>query len=183
LLDPNIFYLVGEKGTGKTAYATFLANNEYKNHKVSIFDVRQTEYQKFLELKKQGHLPLSEYAEVWRTLLLIATATTILALSEAPSYLRRFTKLNNLKSAIDDFYGNAFAPELVKIISFVQSSERSAGLLVKHLGLSSNVSAKSNGTVSDSNTIFQTNLLRIRRAFEAALSEVAGFVWTPFRFL
>ena len=68
LLEPNIYFLVGEKGTGKTAYATFLRNNDYKNHRVSIFDVRQTEYQKFLELKRLGHLPLSQYAEVWRTL-------------------------------------------------------------------------------------------------------------------
>lgn len=27
----NVFFLVGEKGTGKTAYAVYLANNSYKN--------------------------------------------------------------------------------------------------------------------------------------------------------
>jgi hypothetical protein len=64
ILNPNIYYLFGEKGTGKTAYATFLRNNNYKNNKVSIFDIGQTEYQKFLELKRQGHLPLSQYVEV-----------------------------------------------------------------------------------------------------------------------
>jgi hypothetical protein len=84
ILDPNIYYLVGEKGTGKTAYATFLRNNNYKNHRVEIYDVRQTEYQKFLELKRQGHLPLSQYSEVWRTLLLMAAATSILSLSGTP---------------------------------------------------------------------------------------------------
>ena len=29
LLDPAISFLVGEKGTGKTAYTTFLSNNDY----------------------------------------------------------------------------------------------------------------------------------------------------------
>ncbi len=31
LLLPCNYFLVGEKGTGKTAYAVFLSNNEYKN--------------------------------------------------------------------------------------------------------------------------------------------------------
>ena len=32
LLKPNIYFLIGEKGTGKTAYAAFLNNNEYNNN-------------------------------------------------------------------------------------------------------------------------------------------------------
>ena len=27
LIKPNVYFLIGEKGTGKTAYATFLSNN------------------------------------------------------------------------------------------------------------------------------------------------------------
>lgn len=30
LLEPTTYFLIGEKGTGKTAYATYLANSEYK---------------------------------------------------------------------------------------------------------------------------------------------------------
>ena len=36
LLEPTVYYLIGEKGTGKTAYAAFLSNNEYKNHKATL---------------------------------------------------------------------------------------------------------------------------------------------------
>jgi|SRR5579862_184490 len=39
LLDPNIYFLVGEKGTGKTAYATYLANTIYKSRQASVFDI------------------------------------------------------------------------------------------------------------------------------------------------
>ena len=31
LLALNTYFLIGEKGTGKTAYAVYLANNEYKS--------------------------------------------------------------------------------------------------------------------------------------------------------
>lgn len=172
ILDPNVFYLVGEKGTGKTAYATYLENNEYKDHKVAIFDVRQTEYQKFLELKRQGHLPLSQYSEVWRTLLLMAAATNILEKSGTPDFLKRFTKIGALKNAIDEFYEHAFAPEIVKMLSFVESAELASSLIAKHMGAGANVSSKIRNEVRDSESIFQTHLMRIRKAFEIALSGV-----------
>jgi hypothetical protein len=169
ILSPNVFYLVGEKGTGKTAYATYLSNNKYKGHKVSIFDVRETEYQKFLEMKKQGHLPLSQYVEVWRTLLLMATATSVLEHSGTPDFLKRFTKLGSLKKAIDEFYQSAFAPEIVKMISFVESGEIATSLIAKYMGLSPKVSAKLSEEMRDSQSVFQTHLLRIRQAFETAI--------------
>jgi hypothetical protein len=172
LLDPNIFYLVGEKGTGKTAYATYLRNSDYKGHKVSIFDVRQTEYQKFLELKKQGHLPLSQYAEVWRVLLLMSAASSILSNSGTPEFLRRFTKMGALKGAIDEFYDNAFAPEIVKMLSFVESAKVASSLIAKYSVVGSKLSSEMAEETRDSNTIFQTNLLKIRQAFEVALGAV-----------
>ena len=36
LLDPGRYFLVGEKGTGKTAYAVFLANNNYHEVAASL---------------------------------------------------------------------------------------------------------------------------------------------------
>lgn len=39
LLQPTVYYLIGEKGTGKTAYAAFLNNNDYANCKSISFQV------------------------------------------------------------------------------------------------------------------------------------------------
>ncbi len=170
LLDPNVYFLVGEKGTGKTAYSTYLRNNKYRDKNAFTYDVRQTEYHKFLELKRMGHLPLSQYSEVWRTLLLILAATSVLEKSATPEFLRKFTKLAALKKAIDDFYGNAFAPEIVKILSFVESSERATSLMAKYGPLQGEDSERERREVTDTNSTFQTNLLKIRHSFEAALS-------------
>lgn len=169
ILDPNKFYVVGEKGTGKTAYATFLKNNDYKENNTSIFDVRQTEYQKFLEMKRLGHLPLSQYSEVWRTLLLMAVAISILSSSGTPDFLRRFTKLAALKQAIDEFYQNAFAPEIVKMLSFVEAAEVASNILAKYMGVEGKIGTKIRVESKDSESVFQTNLLKIRQAFESAL--------------
>lgn len=169
ILDHNVYFLIGEKGTGKTAYSTYLRNNFYKRKHAFTYDVRQTEYQKFLELKRLGHLPLSQYSEVWRTLLLILSATSILHSSGTPDFLKRFTKLNGLKKAIDEFYNHAFAPEIVKIINFVESSEISTSLIAKHLGNEAGAKSNVKSEKKDSSTTFQTNLLSIRHSFENAL--------------
>ncbi|WP_198263771.1 hypothetical protein [sulfur-oxidizing endosymbiont of Gigantopelta aegis] len=43
IIDPSTTFLVGDKGTGKTAYAVFLSNNDYKNTACSIRYIRETE--------------------------------------------------------------------------------------------------------------------------------------------
>jgi len=43
LLDSDIYFLIGEKGTGKTAYSVFLTNNYYKNNRSELKYIRETE--------------------------------------------------------------------------------------------------------------------------------------------
>jgi hypothetical protein len=52
LCDRKSFFLIGEKGTGKTAYAVYLANNNYKDTVGDLRYLRETEYQKFISLKQ-----------------------------------------------------------------------------------------------------------------------------------
>ena len=37
-------FLVGDKGTGKTAYAVYMVNNDYANTACSLRYIRETEY-------------------------------------------------------------------------------------------------------------------------------------------
>lgn len=53
LMLPQNYFLIGDKGTGKTAYAVWLANNAYENTLSSVNYIRETEYQKFVTLKKK----------------------------------------------------------------------------------------------------------------------------------
>ena len=61
LLNPAKYFLIGEKGTGKTAYSVFLSNNSYKGNSSELKYLRETDYQKFVALKKRNHLELSDY--------------------------------------------------------------------------------------------------------------------------
>jgi len=65
-------FLIGDKGTGKTAYAVYYVNNAYSNTTASIRYVRETEYQKFMTLKHEKHLALSDYSSVWKVIILLS---------------------------------------------------------------------------------------------------------------
>ena len=71
LCDTSSTFLVGDKGTGKTAYAVYMVNNSYQNHVSSLRYIRETEYQKFITLKKEKHLDLSDYCSIWKVIIYI----------------------------------------------------------------------------------------------------------------
>lgn len=168
LCEPAISFLIGEKGTGKTAYAVYLSNNDYKDTVSSLRYIRETEYQKFLSLKRDKQLGLSDYSSIWKVILLLLMSQQLRNREGGPAFLRRFTKMNAVQRAIDEYYSSAFAPEIVQALQFVQESKVAAELLAKYAKLGGD--AREALTFSESR--FQTNLFYIQRQFELALSQV-----------
>lgn len=167
LCEPHISFLVGEKGTGKTAYSIFLTNNHYKNTASSTRYVRETEYQKFIALKREKHLSLSDFSSIWKVILYLLLSKQIIEKEDFISKLLNFPKFHALNSAIDEYYLNAFSPEIIQALTFVQESSLAAELLSKHARLKGQ--EKESLTFSESR--FQVNLFYIQQKFEAALSE------------
>jgi hypothetical protein len=162
---PGTFFVVGEKGTGKTAYAIYLANNNYENIFASLRYIRETEYQKFVEMKRSRHLTLSDYTNIWKIIIYLLIAEQITAREGNNSFWNKFDKFRNLKAAIDEYYKNAFSPEIIYAIQFAEESEISAQLISKY----ANVGGKDKTKLSFSKNQFQTNLFYIQRQFEDAL--------------
>lgn len=66
ILKPNNYFLIGDKGTGKTAFSLYLANNEFNKTTSYLNYIRETEYVKFIKLKNEKHLTLTEYTNIWK---------------------------------------------------------------------------------------------------------------------
>ena len=47
IYKPSTNFIIGEKGTGKTAYATYITNNQSFNTNGFLNFIRETDYQKF----------------------------------------------------------------------------------------------------------------------------------------
>ena len=168
LIQSNVSFLIGEKGTGKTAYSIYLANNNYKNTLASIRYIRETEYTKFVELKQAKHLTLSDYKSIWKVLLLILMAYQVKEREGLKSKVVNYPLFDAVDAAIEEFYQSAFTPEIVQAMQFVEESSISAELLAKYLKLQ----AGEKFTQSFSQTKFQVNLLYIQQKFEQALSQI-----------
>lgn len=168
LLDSGKYFLVGEKGTGKTAYAVYLCNNNYQETSASLKFIRETEYQKFLQLKESKNLVLTDYTNIWKTIICILMAEAIYEREGTQSFLSAFTRFGALKKAIDEYYQHAFSPEIINVIQLVEESSVAAGLISKYAKLA----GEEKEAVTFSESRFQINLLYLQRQLEDALRSV-----------
>lgn len=162
MFDNSKYFILGEKGTGKTAYAMYLANNEIDKTVGFISYIRETDYQKFIWLKQDQKLQLSDYTNIWKVLIYLLLSQRIKE-REPDSILGG--KFKALNSAIDDYYSSAFSPEIIYALNFIEKSKLSASLISKYFSLLGEKNVETNFT----NSRFQTNLLYIQRHFEEAI--------------
>lgn len=168
LCSPSTTFLVGEKGTGKTAYAVYMSNSSYGGNFSSLRYIRETEYQKFITLKNEKHLDLSDYSSIWKVIIYLLLSEQIYQHEGKDGLFKRFGKFQALHDAIQEYYLHAFSPEIIHALQFVRESKLVAELLSKH--------AKAKGeqadTITFSESRFQTNLLYIQKNFEQAISSL-----------
>ena len=160
LLQPTVYYLIGEKGTGKTAYSVFLSNNDYGNCKSILKFISGTDYERFHELKRREHIDISGYVDIWKTILLLLLAKSI---TDNEKILSAHNKNNHsqLMKAIDEYYNNAFSPEIISALKIVDSSEIAAKIIFKYV----DIGAKSGNTMEFSEQRLQMNLYYICKKF------------------
>ncbi len=168
LCNPETSFLVGDKGTGKTAYSLFLSNNRYKNNIAVSKYIRETEYQKFIALKKEKNLLLSDYTSIWKVIILLLLSEQIYEKEPDISLMRNFGKFKYLHDVIDEYYSSAFSPEIIQAIEFITQSKISAELLSKHATLAGE--EKESKTFNENR--FQINLFYIEKKFKNALSKI-----------
>lgn len=168
LATDNIYFLVGEKGTGKTAYSVFLANNTYKEISASVKFIRETDYQKFLELKKQNHLNLSDFTSIWRTILLLLLAKKIQQDEPKGLLLHKRSSFRLIQDAIDEYYNNAFSPEILVALQVTDESKLFAELISKHL----KAGGEEKEIITFTATRFQANLYYIEDKLAKAIQSI-----------
>ena len=167
LCERNTFFLIGEKGTGKTAYAVYLSNNDYRDTLSSLNYIRETDYQKFVQMKNKEHLVLSDYIDIWKVIIYLLISKNI-SENEPVGFLDypKSIKFRNVKAAVDEYYAKAFSPEIINAIKFVEKSKIAAELMSKY----SKISGEKNEEIAFSESHFQINLMYIQKKFEEAFS-------------
>lgn len=173
LTNPSTFFLVGEKGTGKTAYAVYLTNSPTWDRFYAHKFIRETDYTKFISLKNQKSLGLSEYTDVWKVIIYVLMAGSIIDHDNTDKVFGKSKSFDALRAAINEYYEGAFSPEIVSGLQIVENSEELIKLLIKHGGISAAYDRKDTAGTTQTLQRFQTDLLRIQRSFEQAFSSLS----------
>lgn len=168
LLNASTFFLIGEKGTGKTAYAVFLANNDFRDTVSQLKYIRETDYQKFFTLKKEKHLQLSDYSSIWKVIIMLLLAKGISQSELDHGVFVKGKKIKLLLQAVDEYYKNAFAPEIIYALTLIENAKEAADIIFKYFKYSEEHSQNTSFQESK----FQVNLLYIQNQFEKALCDI-----------
>lgn len=130
LMSPDKYYLIGEKGTGKTAYAVFFENNDYKNTTSVRMNLEDTDILSFINMKKAGHLQLSEYKDIWEVVLLINIIRCVRKDDIDAIFSFKQKKYDAMLAVLENYGLLAFRPEVVTTLSVIQkNSDRIASEL------------------------------------------------------
>lgn len=176
LLQEDSFFLIGEKGTGKTAYATFLENKDYKNTLTRVFEISSTDFQIFLRIQKSGFLQLSDFTKIWEIILLMLMASEIEKKDIQEFGPKRSEKLCALKDSINTYYEDAFIPEISNTFKYILDNTDSIEAQIKAeiLNSSSSITAQAVDKISQEASIrkFQNNLLDLQRNFSTAFQRL-----------
>lgn len=166
ILENNKYFILGDKGTGKTAYSVYLSNNIIDGTYASIVYMGETEYGKFVRLKEQRDLILSDYTDVWKVILLLLMSDKIYKTEDRSVFNGK--SFSKLKEAIDEFYYSAFKPEIKSAIEFVEQAKDSASMIFKYLSGEMGISKE----IKFNDTRFQSNLMFLEKQFIDALEGI-----------
>ncbi|WP_186020306.1 P-loop ATPase, Sll1717 family [Burkholderia gladioli] len=126
-LKPSIYYLIGEKGSGKTAYAAYLESNDVNGTRCKLSTMTESQYKRFIALKSQGKLEYSDYANIWRPMLLNMMAQMLVEKSKG--FFESISgKFNSIEREISTFNGQALNPEVE--VAFEMISEENGSIAI-----------------------------------------------------
>jgi len=176
LMREDTYFLIGDKGTGKTAYAVFLSNNEYKNTESEVVNIESTDYKVFMNLRDSGYINLSDYTRVWKIILLMLVAKMIDKKDIQAFGPKRSKLFETLQENIDNYYDGAFIPEVATSLKYIVDTASGVNTELAWTGNAANGGVSTKATVQEKSEEviqkFHNNLLDMERGFSDAFKRL-----------
>lgn len=119
LLDPNTFFVLGPKGSGKTLYAAYMCadirdNTISKSHTIDVSD-----YGKLISMKISNHLNFTEYLTMWKVILLQKFLFGLEA--KEISFWGRAKNFNDIQNTISSYFGYDVSDDSFNPVTVIDS--------------------------------------------------------------
>ncbi|KAF6676690.1 MULTISPECIES: P-loop ATPase, Sll1717 family [Pantoea] len=170
--NPSCYYFVGEKGTGKTALAFHIQNDEPKGINAKLLPISEAQYTRFINLKMSGKLAYTDYPLIWRATILYLMCKLIIS-KRKRWYHKITTKFSKLEAAITAYDKGAHIPDLEYVIEFATSLTE-GGKLSADVPEVFKVALESSETnsVKTTQTSIKASLLECEKALKESLVEL-----------
>ena len=169
--DKNTYFIVGEKGSGKTAYAVYYCNN-HKRGIAELDRVPPKMFYKFISLKERGSLENTPYHEIWENVIMMMILTYIKNDLKRVFFMRLIykKKINKISAFLEKFNKNAYDPNFQVILDVVESytekisEEFSAKLVLPTIRVGSSINGE-NGEQNTSTSHLQKTSMALTDLF------------------
>lgn len=161
ILNQDQYFIIGEKGTGKTIIAQYLSNIRNDKNCTTI-DFSTIDFETFRKLSDDGLLKYIQADQLWQVLLMVLAAEIVV---KSESGILSSAKFRAFHNVIQEFYQDRFTPEFPVVVQIMGKFEAVAEIANKHIG-----KLGQKGEASESITIQEGNspLNNIRAKFEDA---------------
>jgi hypothetical protein len=129
-LEQDQYFIIGEKGTGKTIIAQYLSNIRTEKN-CSVLDFSSIDFETFRKLSNEGHFKFIQADQIWQVLLMVIAAEIVVK-NEAD--ILSFIKFKEFHDAIREFYNDRFSPEFPVAVQLVENAEFVGKLSQKYVG-------------------------------------------------
>lgn len=119
----NCYYLIGEKGSGKTALALHMEHWSEMEQTSKLISIAETQYSRFIQLRVNRKLEYTDYATLWRATLLYLLARVTVDTNK--NWTHRITgKFRKIETAMGKYEKSSRIPELETVVEFVTTLTR-----------------------------------------------------------
>lgn len=165
---PTAYFIIGEKGYGKTALSVFMSNNSIDNTFSTTISLGSTDYTDFITLKKQKLWILSDYKNAWKVTLLYLIAQLIMSRATLTKTIFN-SEYSNLKKLLAEYEQYSRYPEISQALKMIQSYSSGGEAGLSHSIAVAKVSANRE-TVRESNeSKIQDRLRDLQKKFEDSI--------------
>lgn len=130
ILEQDQYFIIGEKGTGKTMIAQYLSNIRTDKN-CSMLDFSSIDFETFRKLSDEGYLKFIQHDHLWQVLLMVIAAELVV---KKESGILSSRKFKGFHDAIREFYNDRFCPELSSAIQMVRKFDSVEKLANKYIG-------------------------------------------------
>jgi hypothetical protein len=165
--SPDKYFVIGEKGSGKTAYAVYLSRHPSTDLKSKIKMVENTVYDKFVTMKQNKSLDMSTYKDIWINMIYLVLCEEIRELIQNSPW--KYKHYISLTQAIQTFYNKAFKPEFINALEFVDKSNISVNTMIEQGVFTAGGNVEEEFTQKYVEQSYQLSLMKLKDGFEKAL--------------